>query len=318
MEGKIIDVIKKSISKLNIRNKQNEVTISLNKDKYQSKDFNTLWDKIKQKTVYSINMDLKKLIEDTIFEIKTMPTVSKQRFLFEKNIVDIKKSGVTGETVNVRYMESMTAKESLPDLIRYIQDETKLTRKTVTEIVIGSKRLDDFRNNPQKYMEAVVQVLRKNIRRMLLSGIKYEKVAGMEFYKQEVFEESELKGDLNINTIDVTKSVYEKVIYDSEVEKRFAQAMDKDEDVKVFTKLPSRFYIETPIGNYNPDWAVLVEKNGFEKLYFVIETKGSTDEEQLKFIEHDKITCGKKHFAALETGVEYQVAKEFYEFKSGI
>lgn len=318
MEGKIIDVIKKSISKLNIRNKQNEVTISLNKDKYQSKDFNTLWDKIKQKTVYSINMDLKKLIEDTIFEIKTMPTVSKQRFLLEKNIVDIKKSGVTGETVNVRYMESMTAKESLPDLIRYIQDETKLTRKTVTEIVIGSKRLDDFRNNPQKYMEAVVQILRKNIRRMLLSGIKYEKVAGMEFYKQEVFEESELKGDLNINTIDVTKSVYEKVIYDSEVEKRFAQAMDKDEDVKVFTKLPSRFYIETPIGNYNPDWAVLVEKNGFEKLYFVIETKGSTDEEQLKFIEHDKITCGKKHFAALETGVEYQVAKEFYEFKSGI
>lgn len=318
LENKIIEVIKKSISKLNIKNKQNEVSISLNKGVYESEDFNKLWDRIKQKTIYSINMDLEKLMEDSIFEIKTMPRVSKQRFMLEKNILDIKKSGVTGETVNVRYMESESSKESLPDLVRYIQDETKLTRRTITEIVLGSGRLEDFKNNPQKYMEAVVQILRKNIRKMMLSGVKYEKAAGMEYYKQDVFEESELKGYLNINTIESTKSIYESVIYDSGTEKRFAKDMEKDDDVKLYAKLPSKFYIETPIGNYNPDWAVLIEKNGIEKLYFVIETKGSTDEEQLRFVEHDKIACGRKHFAALETGVEYQVANEFYDFKSRI
>lgn len=318
MESKIIDVIKKSVSKLNIKNKDNEVLIALNHEKYQSEEFNILWDKIKQKTVYSINIDLKKFIEDTIFEIKTMQAVSKQRFLLEKNIVDIKKSGVTGETVNIRYMESMKAKEHLPDLVRYIQDETRLTRKTVTEIIVKSGRLKDFKNNPQKYMEAVVQILRKNIRKMMLAGVKYEKAVGMEFYKQEVFEESELKGDLNINTIDATKSIYEKVVYDSNVERTFAETMEKDDDVKLYAKLPSRFFIETPIGDYNPDWAVLIEKNGIEKLYFIIETKGSTDEEQYRFTEDAKIACGRKHFAALESGIGYKVAKDFYEFKGGI
>ena len=241
MENKIIDVIKKSTAKLNIKNKEDEISISLNKAVYLSDDFNTLWDRIKQKTVYSINIGMKKLIEDSIFDIKTMPTVSKQRYLLEKNMVGLKKSGVTGETVNIRYLESISINESLPDLIRYIQDETKLTRKTVTEIIVKSGRLDDFKANPQKYMEAVVQILRKNIRRMMLDGVKYERAEGMEYYKQEIFEESELKGDLNINVIDASKSIYDKVVYDSNIEKTFAERLEKDEDVKLYAKLPGKF-----------------------------------------------------------------------------
>lgn len=318
MENKIIDVIKKSIAKLNIKNKEDEISISLNKAVYLSDDFNTLWDRIKQKTVYSISIDMKKLIEDSIFDIKTMPEVSKQRYLLEKNMVGLKKSGVTGETVNIRYMESISINESLPDLIRYIQDETKLTRKTVTEIIVKSGRLEDFKANPQKYMEAVVQILRKNIRRMMLDGVKYERAEGMEYYKQEIFEEGELKGDLNINVIDASKSIYDKIVYDSNIEKAFAERLEKDEDVKLYAKLPGKFLIETPIGDYNPDWAVLIEKNGIEKLYFVIETKGTTDEEQLRFIEGAKIACGRKHFAALETEIQYHVTDDYFKLKGRI
>lgn len=318
MENKIIDVIKKSTAKLNIKNKEDEISISLNKAVYLSDDFNTLWDRIKQKTVYSINIDMKKLIEDSIFDIKTMPEVSKQRYLLEKNMVGLKKSGVIGETVNIRYMESININESLPDLIRYIQDETKLTRKTVTEIIVKSGRLEDFKANPQKYMEAVVQILRKNIRRMMLDGVKYERAEGMEYYKQEIFEESELKGDLNINVIDASKSIYDKIVYDSNIEKTFAERLEKDEDVKLYAKLPGKFLIETPIGDYNPDWAVLIEKNGIEKLYFVIETKGTTDEEQLRFTEDAKIVCGRKHFAALETGIQYHVTDDYFKLKGKI
>lgn len=97
--------------------------------------------------------------------------------------------------------------------------------------------------------------------------------------------------------------------------KRINKTIKLDDDVKLYAKLPDKFLIETPIGNYNPDWAVLIEKNGVEKLYFIVETKGTTDEEQLRFTEDAKINCGRKHFAALETGIEYQVASDYFELK---
>ena len=206
----------------------------------------------------------------------------------------------------------------MPDILRYLQDETRLTRRTIVRILIEARRLEDFKNNPQKFMEAVSEIIKQKMKLMIADGIKYERVGNLEFYRQELFEMQELKGYLKSNAIKVEKSVYDYLILDSNTEKEFAQMLEQDDEVKVYTKLPPKFVIETPIGNYNPDWAVLIDKDGIEKLYFVVETKGSTDSGQLRLFENYKIECGKKHFAALETGVTYEVAEDYAVWKLGI
>ena len=139
---------------------------------------------------------------------------------------------------------------------------------------------------------------------------------GKEYYAQEIFDSSELVANLDKNAVKVEHSVYDHIIYDSStVEKPFALALDNDPDVKMFFKIPDRFKIDTPIGTYNPDWAVLWEKNGEQKLYFIIETKGTTSLFNLKTPEQLKIHCGMEHFKALDNGLEMHVATDWNKFK---
>jgi type III restriction enzyme len=134
---------------------------------------------------------------------------------------------------------------------------------------------------------------------------------------QEIFDNAELIANLDRNAVKVEHSVYDYVIYDSSsIERPFAMALDNDPDVKMFFKIPDRFKIETPIGTYNPDWAVYLAKNGEEKLYFILETKGSTSFMDLRTKEQLKIHCGKQHFKALEDGVELRVATDWNALKT--
>jgi type III restriction enzyme len=135
-----------------------------------------------------------------------------------------------------------------------------------------------------------------------VDGIKDQKLGDDYFYAQELFEKEELTGYLK-NLQDATKSVYEQVIYDSGVERTFAEELEKNEAVKVYAKLPGWFKIPTPLGAYNPDWAVLVEKDGTERLYFVVETKYSLFTDDLGDKESAKIRCGEAHFLALSEGI---------------
>ena len=137
-------------------------------------------------------------------------------------------------------------------------------------------------------------------------------------YAQELFEEEELYGYLSKNMVETNKSVYNYVVYDSEIEKEFALKFERSENVKVYAKLPNWFTIDTPLGSYNPDWAVLVEKNGKEKLYFVVESKGTVNMQLIREIEQDKIKCGREYFKALETGAKYTVADNFERFMDRI
>lgn len=136
---------------------------------------------------------------------------------------------------------------------------------------------------------------------------------------QEIFDTAELLANLDRNAVKVEHSVYDYVVYDSStVEKPVAIALDNDPDVKMFFKIPSRFKIETPIGTYNPDWAVYLNKNGEEKLYFVLETKGDTSFMHLKTSEQLKIHCGKEHFKALDAGVELETATSWAELRERV
>lgn len=202
----------------------------------------------------------------------------------------------------------------LPDIVSYLQNETQLTRRTLVAILLQCGRLQDFKNNPQKFVDEVSAIIKRQMRHFIIDGIKYEKIGNEHFYAQELFQDIELIGYLNKNMLEAQKSIYDHVIYDSEVEAEFARSFEKSSDVKVYAKLPGWFKIDTPLGSYNPDWAVLVNRDDEEKLYFVVETKGSILGELLRPLEKAKIDCGREHFKALDVKVDFTVADNFKTF----
>lgn len=316
----ITEVLKKSIKKLPVFKKDDRVDIQLNKQVFLTDEFNELWDRIKYKTTYSVSLDSEKLIEKCVEKVKKIEEISARKIRTEKADIRTERKGITGEGKGFRVTELKEEKRKLPDIIRYLQDHTTLKRKTLIEILIQSGRLDDFKKNPQAFMEVVVKIIQKEKQRMIIDGIKYEKIGEQEYFSQSLFEEQELIGYLKKNTLEVSgeKSVYNYIQYDSDVEKAFAEDLDKDKDVKLFVKLPSSFVIGTPLGNYNPDWAILLDKDGVEKLFFVIETKGTTDLDGLRNRESAKIKCGEKHFEALQTDVAYKVSDSYEAFKEKV
>ena len=191
----------------------------------------------------------------------------------------------------------------VPDVIAYLQGETELTRSTIVRILKESARLTEFLVNPQKYMDAVAAILRRELHKLMIDGIKYEKLSDQEF-SMRLFEEKEIISYLN-SRLEVQHSVYDAIVYDSEIERRFAEDLDKRHDIKLFVKLPNWFIIETPIGTYNPDWALLKHDNSI--LYMVRETKGTKNFEKLRNSEAEKVRCGRRHFEALGDGVTFDV-----------
>ncbi|WP_144462842.1 type III restriction-modification system endonuclease [Siminovitchia fortis] len=314
----IEEVIKKSIKKLPVFNKKDEVTIKLNKEVLLGEDFKQLWDQIKYKTTYSVELDSETLKERCIRAIQHLEPFKARQIRRENAILKVDQSGIMGEGQTMRVYEVMEEKRRLPDILRYLQEQTKLKRRTLVDILIDSKRLDDFEKNPQAFMEAVMKIINREKKKLIVDGIKYERIGDHAYYQQSLFEHKELVGYMKANAVEVShdKSVYDHIRYDSYVERAFAKKLNNDDDVKLFVKLPSTFVIDTPLGNYNPDWAVLLDKDGTETLYFVVETKGSTDQEDLRLIEDGKITCGRKHFEALETQVQYKLADSYEKFKA--
>ena len=218
-----------------------------------------------------------------------------------KGGVEVKETAASGfTTINETDIE-------LPDLLTDLQDKTHLTRRSLVEILKQSMRLDDFKRNPQQFIDIAAEAINRTKQHALVDGIRYQRVGDDHYYAQELFEKEELMGYLE-NTLEVQKSVYERVVYDSAgVERKFAEDLEANEAVKVYAKLPAWFKVPTPLGTYNPDWAVLVEVDGHKKLYFVVETKGSEWLDDLRHKESDKIKCGQKHFE--EIAVDSNPAK---------
>ena len=182
------------------------------------------------------------------------------------------------------------------------------------EILTRSQTLDLFKKNPQQYMEDVAKIISSTMKLMMVDGIKYTRLGDTEYYAQELFDTEELTGYLEQNIIKSDRSVYDYIIYGSDVEKGFAESFEHNNSIKVYAKLPNWFKIATPLGSYNPDWAVLIEDNGLNKLYFVLETKGSILIENLRLTESNKIICGEKHFEALGQSVKFTKADNFNKF----
>jgi type III restriction enzyme len=306
-------LLKKVAGSLNVRDAGDKKRIRLNKKVYLSPEFKALWDRIKYRTTFRVEFDPKALIQTCADEIAKGVVVGKTRFVVKKSMVDITRGGVTAEEVDGsgKVFTYNATDYALPDIVTFLQNETNLTRRSIVEILTRSGKLDHFKRNPQRFIEQVIAVIRQQMRLALVDGIRYEKIGDGEFYAQELFKEQELYGYLSKNMLEAQKAVYQHVVYDSDVEEQFAQAFEKSNDVKVYAKLPGWFKIDTPLGGYNPDWAVLVERDGEERLYFVIETKGSLLTGDLRATEQAKIDCGKAHFEALGTGVGFAKAHNY-------
>lgn len=315
----VLQALNKADNKPVIRDASKEVTVKLKKKAILSPEFMELWNKIKQKTTYRVQFDLDTLVANSIKEIKEMPEIGTARLLSQTARVDIEKSGVSHQAGRT-YIQDLTRNyETLPDILRLISTKTLLKRSTVNRILQESGRMADFLKNPQEFYEKTLEIIERNRHKLAIDGIKYIKLADEEYYVQEIFDSTELIANLDKNAVAVENSVYDHVIYDSGIESKFALALDKDPDVKMFFKIPSRFKIETPIGTYNPDWAVYLEKNGEQKLYFVLETKGTDNLFLLREEERLKIHCGEEHFKALDgVGFSKNPVREWQEFKQTI
>ena len=304
-------------TKVVIRDDSKEVKVKLKKQVMLSPEFLDIWDKIKQKTTYRVKIDQDELTMKCVEELKNMPKIPKARLVSQTADIDIQTSGVTHIERGLRTTTLEDDYESLPDIIHIIATETLLKRSDVSRILKTSGRGEDFLNNPQAFTEKAMSIISRNRHNMAIDGISYIKLAGQEYYAQEVFGIDDLSANIERNSIAVNKSVYDHVIYDSGIESRFAQSLDNDPDVKLFFKIPSRFTIETPIGTYNPDWAVYLEQNGDTKLYFVLETKGTTNLFDLRTPERLKMQCGKAHFATLGSDITFpdEPVTDWREFK---
>lgn len=302
-EEDIQGILKKLAGKLDIKNADDRRTISTREAVLQSEEFKALWERIKYKTTYRVDFDNDKLIANCAKAILDCPPITKTRAQFRKADIAIGKGGVTAEETKASPFTTIHEDDiELPDIITDLQDKTQLTRSSIVKILTESRRIQDFARNPQQFIDYASEAINRTKRLALVDGIKYSKIGDEHFYAQELFQQEELKGYLK-NTLETQKSVYTHVVYDSAgVEKNFAEALEKNEAVKVYAKLPSWFKIPTPLGTYNPDWAVVVDDEGKEKLYFVVETKGSTWWGDLRHVEGAKILCGEKHFEEVATG----------------
>ena len=319
--------LKSSAGKLVIKNADDKKKIEINKRVFvEENNFRELWDKIKYKTTYQVDFDGEKLKEKCIENIDNSVYIPNEKFLFEKKRISITKGGIE-EGFAIAEQESLGLKTrfKLPDIVTYLQNETNLTRKSIVDILTRTKTLNSFKKDPQAYLEQVSDIIKRTMRLFIVDGIKYEKIGNNQYYAQEIFEESELFGYLKTemnnkgNMVESTKSPYTNIVVDSDTERSFAQELEESKNVVVYTKLPNWFKIPTPLGNYNPDWAVLVRPDlnkNEEKLYFIVETKGSIFEEDRRNTENLKIQCGKKHFKAISEEINFEEANNFERFSN--
>jgi type III restriction enzyme len=278
----IVAVLKKLSGKLEVKNADDRKPISVRKSVLLSPEFKALWDRIKHKTTYRVQFDNEKLIERCIEALDDAPPVSKTRLQWKKAGMAIGKAGVDASLLSVSEPIALyEADIELPDVLTELQDRTQLTRKTIAHILTESTRLNDFKRNPQQFIELASDAINRCKRLALVDGIKYQRLGDEHYYAQEMFESEELTGYLQNLVLNTEKSVYEHVVYDSasSVTLRSAGEERGGQGVRQVARLVQG---TNPAGYIQPRLGCFGELDGQERLYFVVETKSSLFEDDLR------------------------------------
>jgi type III restriction enzyme len=305
LEPAVIDLLAAYQIERHIRKDADEKPNRLKKEVALSPDFEALWNRIKPKTTYRVEFETDTLVGRAVAAIKGMEKIEATKIRVQAGRVEVKKGGVVATGFSASDDQaSYSTPRAVPDILAYLQNETELTRSTLVRILKESGRLGDFLVNPQRFMDQVAAILRYELHRLLVDGIKYDRVGGIgpeAEWEMALFKNQELVNALT--ALQVQKSIYDYVVFDSDVEREFAKKLDERDDIRLFVKLPDWFKVDTPIGSYNPDWAIV--KHSDETVYLVRETKGTKDFLKLRTTEADKVRCGRRHFEAL--GVPFAV-----------
>lgn len=288
-----------------IKKREDRKTVRFQKSRALDPAFKELWDKIRHKTMYRINIDTEKLVNEAVRDLQEItisrPQIAETRTTLDKMGNDEFKARETG--FNTRAVYSGVTR--VPNILEAIQNRTLMTRKIIFEILDATKMFEYVPVNPQQVIDEVSWAINRVKQRLEVDGIKYEKTG--ESYDMELFENKELEtylydiamksGAVEVEVQD--KTVYDYVAVDSEVEYEFMKSLEDNNNVKFYIKLPNWFTIDTPLGGYNPDWAVVFD--GDERVYFVAETKGTEDinDESLRGAERGRILSGREHFHAI-------------------
>ena len=279
-----------------IKDKRKRETVKIKKGYQLDKNFLELWEKIKHKTRYRVNYSTEELIQKATTAINKMPEISAPIIKSIKTGVDIVREGVEGKQLNFGVYRVDESPNEIPDIAGYIQNKTELTRSTIISILKSSNRLKDVLKNPQLFLDQAVKEINTVLTDLIVEGIKYERIGETEHYKMELFAKDELEAYReNLYKVkNQDKTLYNYIEFQSKVEEQFAKDCETNVNIEFYIKLPHWFVIKTPIGTYNPDWALILKND--EKIYFVAETKYSIDSQKLYSSENNKIKCGKKHF----------------------
>lgn len=300
--------------------RSNNVESRVDNDKLEMKEFKKLWAKINAKTVDVVDFDTDELIKKSIQSLNQNLKVSKVYFRVEsgemKNIKskdDLLAGTAFAKEEAGTYGAVISAKSNIKyDLIGKLVDVTNLTRKTIVKILQGidKKVFDQFKDNPEEFIAKAGNLINDEKATAIIQHITYHVLD--EEYSTDLFTDSAIKGKLGIDVMEAKKHLYPHIAYDSENERKFATDLDTNKDVAVYVKLPKGFYISTPVGNYNPDWAIAFYEGNVKHIYFVAETKGSLSTMELRKIEQSKIECAKEHFRAISgNDVVYDVVDSY-------
>ena len=299
----------------------NNVEAKLDPEKLKKKEFLALWEKINQKSFYTVSFDTKDLIEKAIDKLNSHLEVSrifvKKEYGEQEARIQSKDQLLQGEGFRQRKADQEVADRSVLGSVRYdlvgkLVEETGLTRATIAAILTGmaSQKFSMFRLNPEEFILKAGKIINNEKATAIIQHIAYNKLD--EVYDTDIFTAATLRGKLGQNAMAVDRSIYDYLIYDSDGERKFAGQLDVNEKVALYVKLPKSFFISTPVGKYSPDWAIAFHEGTVKHVYFVAETKGSNDTMELRGVENAKIECARAHFAAISnTSVTYDVVSDF-------
>ena len=298
------------------------VELQVDPDKLAMPEFKALWKRISPKSVYVVDFDTDELIEKAIDSLNRNLNVPKIFFKVETGAMDEIKSkdslldgSAFSKSKSSTYNSNRQIRASSSvkyDLVGKLVGETGLTRKAVVAILTGIKKsvFEQFKFNPEEFIIKAAALINEEKATAIIQHITYNVLD--EHYDTDIFTEPTIKGKLGTNAMKAQRHLYDHIVYDSTNERDFATDLDTNTDVAVYVKLPDSFYIATPVGHYNPDWAIAFYEGTVKHIYFVAETKGSMSSMQLRLIEESKIHCAREHFKAISNGnVVYDVVDSY-------
>ena len=302
--------------------RSNNVELKLDKDKLAMPQFKELWNRISQKSAYVVDFDTDELVEKSIASLNKNLRVASVFFTIETGSmekIDTKEALASGsafvkEEAGHYHAKNRSAVKSgvKYDLVGKLVEETGLTRKAVVDILVGIDKdvFDQFKNNPEEFIIKAANLINDEKATVIIQHITYNVLD--EQYDTDLFTDVTMKGKLGVNAMRAKRHLYDHIVYDSTNERDFATELDTQKDVVVYVKLPNSFYISTPVGKYNPDWAIAFYEGAVKHIYFVAETKGSMSSMQLREVEKAKIHCAKEHFKAISgDNVVYDVVDSY-------